>query len=237
MKKPSATVTIRRRRDHLAEMAARGTTHERTIASEKLARLDARFDFSAEEVAADIFVGWSRPAHARLAEPVLRVKQEWLDAANLVKWVFQDQFDAASAWRTTDEGAELLLHAEKADIKRFRPFAKNLYETIVAACAVFSSGRDVRALDRAPFLNGLYDGLIDEPRAVGAMVPGFSPVAKKKPAGGKKRRMPSAVLPPNSATIHPYDLGRDAGKKLRMATPRDELCESVRLAVAGPDAE
>jgi hypothetical protein len=236
-KKPSASVTIRRRRDHLREMAARGTTHEKTIASEKLARLDARYDFSAGQEGEDIFAGWGRPAHARDAAPVLEVRQEWLDAANLVKWVFQDKFHATSTWRTTSDGAELLLHAGKADIGRFRPFAKDLLETIIAACAVFSSGRDVRALDRAPFLNGLYDGLIDERRAAGAVVPGFSPVAKKKPGGGKKRKNPAAPPPPSSAAIHPYDLGHDAGGKMRVAVPRDELCEGIRLAVAGPETE
>ena len=235
MKKTSATADLRRRRDHLAEMAARGTEHEKSIAKEKLKRLEARHDFAPPDDldVEDIFAGWSRPAHSRVAHPVLKVKKEWLDAANLIKWVFQDKFHADSTWRTSPAETELMLHASAADTKKFKPFAKDLLGTIIAACKEFSSGGNVRELDRAPFLTGLYDGLIDERHPAGQRMPGFSPAAKKKPVRVKK---PKKNQPPaeHAATIHPYDLGRDAGQKLRINIPRDELCESIRLAVACP---
>jgi len=234
MKKVSSTSAIRRRRDHLAEMAARGTTHEQSIAKEKLKRMEEKYDFSAAAEIGDIFAGWIRPSHSHLAHPVLKVKKEWLDPANLIKWVFQDQFKAASSWRSTPAGAELMLHASKGDVKRLQPFARDLHDTIVAACAEFSRGRTIRELDRAPFLTGLYDGLIDEPRPHGSVMPGFSPVAKKKP--GRARKSPKNQ-PHAATTVHPYDLGRDAGKKLRVAIPRDELCEGIRLAVTGPEED
>lgn len=234
MGKHAATPAIRRRHNHLSEMAARGTDHEKTIARDKLRRLEARYDFTAsvETGGEDIFDGWERPANSRQAHPVLKVKAEWLDAANLTKWVFQDKFKTGTGWRTVADGAELLIHASLADVRRFIPFAKNLHETIVATCLEFSQGQAVRELDRAPFLNGLYDGLMGEPRAEGTMVPGFSPVAKKKPV---RRRKPAKSAPPaeNTAAVHPYDLGRDVGQKIRTAIPREELCEGIRLAVTG----
>ncbi|MEI8311907.1 MAG: hypothetical protein WCH98_14255 [Verrucomicrobiota bacterium] len=230
-----ATASIRRRRDHLSEMAARGTDHEKAIAKDKLKRLDARYDFAApaDIEVGDIFDGWERPASSQQSHPVLKAKKEWLDAANLIKWVFQDKFKTPSGWRSLADGAELMLHAGKADTDRFKPFAKNLHDTIVAACSEFSCGRTVRELDRAPFLNGLYDGLMDEPRPAGTMMPGFSPVAKKKLSRRKKPAKPAAATG-HAATIHPYDIGRDVGKKLRVNIPRDELCEGIRLAVTGP---
>jgi len=235
MKKTSATPALRRRWDHLSEMAARGTEHEKTIAKEKLGRLEARHDFSrpAARDAGDIFAGWPRPAPSQVAHPVLKVKKEWLDAANLIKWVFQDKFHTASTWRTAAAETELLLNANASDARKFKPFAKDLLGTIIAACEEFSRGCNIRELDRAPFLTGLYDGLIDERRTVGTRMPGFSPAAKKKPARVKKLKK-NQQQAARTATIHPYDLGRDAGEKLRINIPRDELCEAIRLAVAAP---
>ena len=235
LEKHPATSAIRRRRDHLSEMAARGTEHEKSIAKDKLKRLEARYDFAApaDLEAGDIFEGWERPAGSHESHSVLKAKKEWLDAANLIKWVFQDKFKTSSGWRSLPDGAELMLDAGREDAARFKPFAKNLHDTIVAACTEFSRGRTVRELDRSPFLNGLYDGLMDEPRPAGTMMPGFSPVAKKK-LPRRKKPAKSAAPAASAATIHPYDIGRDVGKKLRVNIPRDELCEAIRLAVTAP---
>ena len=233
--KLAAAASIRRSRDHLSEMAARGTCHEKSIAKDKLNRLEAKYDFGApaDLEPNDIFEGWERPARSHESHPVLKAKKKWLDAANLIKWVFQDKFKTSSGWRSLADGAELMLDAGKADTARFKPFAKNLHDTIVAACSEFSGDRAGGELDRAPFLNGLYDGLMDEPRPAGTMMPGFSPVAKKKPPRNKKPAK-SAAQPCTAAAIHPYDIGRDVGKKLRVNIPREELCEGIRLAVTAP---
>jgi len=234
MQKHSATADLRRRREHLSEMATRGTHHEKSIAEEKLQRLDAKYDFSAAEEppADDIFAGWDIPAPSQNSYEVLKVKSEWLDAANLIKWMFQDKFQTSSSWRSGPAGSQLMLQARQDDVKRLKEFAKNLHGTIVAACEEFASGRNIRELERAPFLKGIYDGLLDEPRPVGTMMPGFSPVAKKKAARVRKPKK-SEQKSGSAAAIHPYDLGREAGKKMRINIPRDQLCEEIRLAVAG----
>jgi hypothetical protein len=229
MEKHAATTSVRRRRLHLAEMATRGTEHEKSVATEKLKRLDSKYHFSdAPEIKdGDIFEGWKKPSPSRQSHPVLKVEKEWQDAANLVKWVFQDKFKTSSGWRSLPTGVELMLDAGKADTARFKPFAADLHATIVAACSEFSCGRAVRELDRSPFLQGLYDGLIDETRTSGTMMPGFSPFAKPK----RPRKKKSAPPPTNAPTVHPYDLGRDVGMKLRINVPREELCESIRFAL------
>lgn len=126
-----------------------------------------------------------------------------------------------------------MLHAARDDAARFKSLAKNLHDIIVAACSEFSCGRTVRELDRAPFLNGLYDGLMDEPRPSGTMMPGFSPVAKRKLPRRKKNAKPDSPAG-HAAAVHPYDIGRDVGRKLRVNIPREELCEGIRLAVTAP---
>jgi hypothetical protein len=232
MEKTLATTALRRRHAHLTEMATRGTDHEKSIAKEKLARLESRHDFSkqSEPEAADIFFGWQAPTYSEESHPLFVVAKNWQDAANLVKWVLADQFQASSAWRTLPDGVSLLVHAKIADVERMKPFAKSLLETIIAACTEFTGRRDVRELDRAAFLNGLYDGLMDEARPAGGMMPGFSPVAKKKPVRLRKSKK-SAPPVATSTSIHPYDLGRDAGRKLRTNMPREEICDAIRLAV------
>ena len=55
----AASSAIRRRRDHLSEMAVRSAFHEKPIARDKLKRLDARYGYAAPDDLApgDIFEG------------------------------------------------------------------------------------------------------------------------------------------------------------------------------------
>ncbi len=238
MQKTPAPSAVRRRHVHLTEMALRGTENEQSVAREKLARLESRYYFGPEpEVeTAEIFSDWSAPKPSGKAHPFLRVPTEWVEAGNLIKWIFQDQFDCSSVWRTHGTRSELCIHANLGDLKRLKGFASELLDTILAACKEFAAGRQIRELDRAPFLNGIYDGLMDQTRAAGARHPGYSPTAKKKPA---RIRTAKKSAPPVAAftAIHPYDLGRDVGVKLRSKVPRDTLCESIRLAVSTSDPE
>ena len=217
-------------------MAAGGTTHEKAVAEEKLRRLESKYDFAAKdpshaEDAENIFSGWPPPRASAKAYTVLKVESHRMDMANLIKWIFQNKFRISSSWKHLPKGAVLMLDASEADVKALKPFTKDLLTTIVAACTEFSRGNHIRELDRAPFLSGIYDGLMNEQRPVGTAMPGYSPVAKKKPARTKKteRAQPAA----SGATIHPYDIGVDAGKKLRINIPREQLCETIRLAVSG----
>jgi hypothetical protein len=85
---------------------------------------------------------------------------------------------------------------------------------------------------------------MNENRPAGTLVPGRSPIASKSKKGRSTPRKKAnkgssiaecrAVEPARMAAVHPYDLGREAGVKLRLEVPREEICEGIRLAVEGP---
>lgn len=109
MSKIAPTPEILRRRESLAVMLERGTPGEQEVAAVKLGRLDARYDFSfpcAEET--DLFGGWA-PKKSDKSSAVLSVENGWLDAGNLIKWVFENRFQLSAKWSYSGAGAELML--------------------------------------------------------------------------------------------------------------------------------
>ncbi|MEI6377435.1 MAG: hypothetical protein WCO97_09610 [bacterium] len=177
---------IRNRREYLEEMVRRGTEHEAIVAKEKLARLEARFDFLAKQTENidDIFSGWGTPKKSDTVAPLIAVDTGWRDVASLVKWLLQDKFGIASSWRETKKGCEIVAGIAEADLRRIRPLAKSLLAGITAICGEFFQSAPTTELERAPFLSGLYEGLMNEPRKGGSIVPGRSPIAGKKKRTG-----------------------------------------------------
>jgi hypothetical protein len=224
------TPSIARRRAHLQEMAARGTENEREIAKAKLASLEAKYRFDAPLPIPDIFDGWVKPAYARDATPIFTAANESLDAANIVKWILHEHFDVTATWRYHSEGADLQAHIRKGDAAKLGRHCKALLKNILLCCDAFSGGRPLRPLDRAPFLQGLSDGLLDEPRPHGSALAGYSPSAKPRV---RKYRTKSPPASQAAAAIHPYDIGRMAGQNIRIDLPADELCDTIRLVTGG----
>ncbi len=222
------TPGARRLHEKLSEMARRGTEHEAAVAKEKLARLEARFDFlgaPAEELE-DIFAAWPKPKPSHESKPLVTVPTDWQDVGNIVKWIFYDKFGIATTWKVTRGKAVVNAAAAADDLARLRPLAKTLSADIRKICTEYFGGRKTSELDRSPFLSGFYEGLMDESRATGRIVPGRSPLAKKK-----KKRTKFSKEPPMAA-LHPYDQGRELGKQMRINVPVESLCETIRLSLA-----
>jgi len=213
-------------------MAQRGTEHERVVAKDKLARLEANYDFDAPvpQATDDVFAAWGTPSASRDDSPLITIPAKWQDVGNVVKWIFQDKFGISSSWRVEGDTATIRVAAQKADVVRLRPLATSLCAGVRAICETYFSGPTTE-LDRAPFLSGFYEGLLDEAPATGRIVPGRTPVAKKK----KKRT--KAHSAPHSAALHPYDQGRALGKQMRINVPVETLCENIRLSLAEPDED
>jgi len=215
---------IRNRREYLEEMVRRGTEHEAIVAKEKLARLEARFDFLAKQTENidDIFSGWGTPKKSDTVAPLIAVDTGWRDVASLVKWLLQDKFGIASSWRETKKGCEIVAGIAEADLRRIRPLAKSLLAGITAICGEFFQSAPTTELERAPFLSGLYEGLMNEPRKGGSIVPGRSPIA------GKKKRRVKKNVAHQAAALHPYDIGRETGQNMRINVPVETLCKQIR---------
>ena len=218
-------------------MAERGTPEEQKVALEKLARLEAKYDFKREQETdiPDLFSGWS-PQKSGKSESVLSVDPEWMDAGNVVKWVFKNQFQLDSKWSQSAVDAKLLLLGNLGSVTRTKSFSDRLFGTIQAACLTFFGVRPTSGMERAPFLSGIYDGIMNEIRPAGMRLPGRSGLEKKKGARQTSRRAKSKkpVEVSAIASIHPYDLGREAGQKMRLDLPREAICEGIRLAVTAP---
>ena len=232
-KKAAPSPAIRNRRDYLDEMARRGTTHEAAVAHEKLARLEARYDFLAKrtEILDDIFAGWGKLEKSKAVAPLVSVGSGWRDVASLVKWIFKDKFGIASSWRETPHGTDLVAGIAEADLGRIRPLAGSLLNDMIAICREFSQDSPTTELERSPFLAGLYEGLMNEPRKIGCIVPGRSPIARKNKLRTKKNTQ-------HQAALHPYDIGRETGQNMRINTPVETLCKQLRQKIEGlPEME
>jgi len=236
MSKTPPTAEIWKRRERLEAMAARGTPHEQTSAEEKLRRLKGKYDFSRpnEDKMTGLFSGWTPKKRAE-AIVVLSVDAPWMDVGSLVKWVFANKFRLGTKWRHAATHADLMLEGCLGDLVRTKDFARALLETLQAACLAFFGERTVSSLERAPFLSGLYDGLLNEVRPEGSMLPGYSPLPKKKPKR-TLRAAKSAPPAPRVTTVHPYDLGRAVGQKIRLDVPRNEICDGIRAALQNEES-
>jgi len=229
MKKTIPKPSIRNRREYLQEMARRGTEHEAAVAKVKLQRLEARYDFGAKhpDDPSDVFTAWGNPKKAKTTSDLISVAREWRDVGNMVKWLFHDKFGLSASWQETPDGASIRIAIAERDLRRIRPLAQSLYNGIIAICREFFCNAPTGELDRAPFLTGLYEGLMNEARKDGGIAPGRSPVPKKKL---RRTRKPPAH---KTTALHPYDLGREVGSRLRVNVPAETLCEEIRQGISG----
>jgi hypothetical protein len=232
MSKIPATAQIWARRERLEAMIERATEHEKATARDKLQRLNEKYDFSQPEADdfPDLFRNWI-PKKSTTASAVFSVETPWMDVGNILKWIFENKFGLRAKWRMSATHSELMLEGCLGNLKRTKVFAQGVLETLQAACVTFFGNRTVKPLERAPFLSGLYDGLLNEVRPEGGMIPGYSPMPKKK-APRKTRLAKKSAQPPQAGfAVHPYDLGREAGRQMRLEVPREEICDGIRAAL------
>jgi hypothetical protein len=235
-KKPAASPSIRRKVRFLEEMARRGTPHEALIAAEKLRKIQAKFDFSEVPVAYDeddIFSSFQAVRRAGSMLEILKVAPDWIDASNLIRWILRDKLRIETAWfrNGADETLKAAIH--KGDQKRLRTFVAGIHKKILALCRTYFGDSSTGTLDRAPFIEGLFDGMMDLRRKEGEISPGRSPNAPKKIL--KRQRIAAEKTDHRAATVHPYDLGWTLGKGIRLDLPAEELESTIHLALHGSD--
>lgn len=228
-----------RMRESLREMAARGTEHEAKIAREKLSLLEAKYDFEGASAPQekDWFEDWPKAgggAHSKL-QPVLKIDPAWMDVGNVVKWVFAARLKVPTKWKMGAASVELGIGVHAKEVRSFKPLANKLYKNVVRVTQEFYQGlgrQHVGELERAPFIDGIADGLSGEVRQAGTMTPGRSPQPLPKKRG--KSSAPSKVKPSASVrhtAVHPYDLGLEIGKRIRFKEDLPELVQAVRAAL------
>lgn len=240
MKKP-ATESQWRMRESLREMAARGTEHEAKVAVAKLTLLEEKYVFGERVVADEVdwFRGWPQARASGTARVILNLDPAWMDAGNVVKWVLASRLKVSTQWKMQAGKVQLAAGVGAADARRLQPLARKLYENVVEVSReFFTAVGSVQAgeIERAPFIDGISDGLSGEVRAPGAMSPGRSPhppKKRKKRRGQVSAKVPgqASAEPPRHAAVHPYEVGLTVGRKIRLAEELPSLLHAVRAAL------
>ncbi|MEX1118770.1 MAG: hypothetical protein WEB60_08245 [Terrimicrobiaceae bacterium] len=233
MKKKIATTEIHNKRARLKEMAERGTEHEAKVALSKLKALENLFDFSGpdKETTPNLFDG----VHLKREGPsrsmrIISVEPAELEIGSYVKWAFLDRFRADSTWKKTKSGkTELHMNVDSSSAGQLRRVGDHIQKSFRAIWGEFSQGGTINTGQRAPFLSGVYDGMMGGGRPEGVRVPsalGGSP-SKKRRAGKPSKKQSDPVV-----GMHPYELGLALGEKIAMKVPPKSLPGELQKLMA-----
>ena len=204
----------------LQALAERGIDGERISAQRKIARLKARFDFSAPDPAEtpDLFLGaFKRSSTARW---IYSFGGHELDVANSVKWAIE----SATPIRCLHRGGDLLAEATPSTARKLTDIAAHIARSFRALIDKFSAVEGVSVTDRGVFVMGLYDGMMNEARPLGQRLP--SRPGRTKRAKGKK----PAVTGGAGLHTHPYSLALGLGKQIRFSAPLEQITAELEAA-------
>jgi hypothetical protein len=204
----------------LQALAERGIDGERLSARRKIARLKARFDFSAPDPAEtpDLFLGtFKRSQTARL---IYSFRGDEFDVANSVKWAIE----SATKVRCIYRGGDLLAEATPGTARKLTNIAAHIAKSFRTLIGEFSAVDGVSVTDRGVFVMGLYDGMMNEVRALGQRLP--SRPNRTKRAKGKK----PAVTRATGLRTHPYTLAYGLGKQIRFSAPLEQITAELAAA-------
>jgi hypothetical protein len=201
----------------LQALADRGIDGEKLSAQKKIARLEARFNFSAPapEETPDLFLGtFKRSSKARL---IYSFGRHEFDMANSVKWAIESAAKIPCMYR----GGDLLAEATLSTTRRLTDIANHITHSFRTLIDQFSAVEGVSVTDRGAFVMGLYDGMMNETRNPGQPLP--SRPGPKKMRKGKKH----AVAHAPGLHIHPYTVALSLGKQIRFSAPLEQIAAEL----------
>jgi hypothetical protein len=211
----------------LQALAERGIDGEKTVAQRKIARLQARFDFSGPDLSEtpDLFRGTFK--HSTTARRVYTFSRQEYDVANSVKWAIESATGIPCLFR----GDVLLAEANISTIKRLTKIANGIAQSFRTLLDQFSAIDGVSVSDRGVFVMGLYDGMMNEVRNVGQRLPSRAR-ATKKPKGKKP-----ALSAANHLDVHPYTLALGLGRQVRFSVPVEKITAELIASCAAALAD
>jgi len=206
----------------LTTLADRGVNGERDAAKRKLAKLRARYDFTkAAPDGADIFDGVFVKAIGGERYPVHTFEPAEMVWACNVKWAIETACKIPCTFR----GLVLMAEARPATVTDLERITKTIAGGFVKLWETYSRAPGVNAADQPVFLMGLYDGMMNENREAGALLPARSrsvavPRAKKR-----------SVAAPIGITLHPYSVAVGLGKQIRFSVPLNDITAELENLV------
>ena len=197
----------------LQALAEQGIDGEKISAQNKIARVKARFDFTAPDPdeTPDLFSGSFK--RSTTARRIYSFGGHEFDVANSVKWAIESATKIPCVYRDGD----LLAEATPSTANRLTQIADHIAHSFRALLEKFSAVDGVSVNDRGVFVMGLYDGMMNEVRNVGQRLPSRARVTKMRKA--KKR----AVSHAPGLHIHPYTVALSLGKQIRFSAPLEQI--------------
>lgn len=201
----------------LQALADRGIDGERISAQNKITRLKARFNFDipAPIETPDLFFGSFKPS--RTARRIYSFDTHETDVVNCVKWAIESATRLPCLYRD----GELLIEATRGTANKLAKIADHIARSFHALLARFSAISGVTVTDRAAFVMGLYDGMMNEVRDAGQPLPSRHRTRKKP----KAKTGPVARSP--DLHIHPYSVAVNLGKQIRFSVPLEQITNDL----------
>jgi hypothetical protein len=201
----------------LQALAERGVDGEKLVAQRKIERLKARFDFGAPcaEETPDLFQGTYKRSNQ--TKWIYSFPQAEVDIANAVKWAIESATGVHCLYRDCD----LLAEAAPGTANRLTRIAEHIGQSFRALAAKFSAVNGVTLADRRVFVMGLYDGMMNDPRDAGQLLPAH-PGSKRRGRAKKPDLSPATGL-----RLHPYTLAVGLGRQIRFSVPLQAIAEEL----------
>lgn len=214
-KKP-AHRRVRLLRSKLEALAAVGIDGEKVVAQNKLDRLLKRYDFTAPEVKlGDMFGGTFIPSP--IARSLATFPPSDQDIAAAVKWAIE----SATGLHASFRGNALVVEADVSCL----PQLTNIAHRITNGCRLlwerFERAPGVTPRDRSLFLRGIWDGMMQDERRSGELLP-----ARRIEAVRASRKRNALATAPGVG-VHPYTVALDLGRQLRFETPVTDIVGSL----------
>ena len=201
----------------LRALAEQGIDGEKISAQKKLARLEARFDFTGPDPTEtpDLFQGSFR--RASKARFVCSFGSNEFDISNSVKWAIESATKIPCVYRD----GHLLAEATLGTANRLTQVADHIARSFRTLIDKFSAIDGVSRSDRGVFVMGLYDGMMNEVRNVGQPLP--SRPGRTKTRKGRKPSISAAA----AVHVHPYTVALSLGRQIRFCAPLEEIAAEL----------
>lgn len=222
MKAKPATPAARTLRLKLEALAKQGVNGEATAAQAKLARLLARYDFNAPagQDMRDLFKGVF--ITSTQAEPVARLDSGALDVASFVKWAIEVRCNIPCLFKD----GQLFAQATHKTAQRLTSIATAVSDSFLKLWTQYRATPGVNPADRALFLRGLFDGMLDDV-LTGEALP--KRIDHWKPAKAKRKAVAHAA----GLSLHPYSVAVDLGRQIRFCVPLEEVSNQLQNTIRG----
>ncbi len=238
--KPPATDVHRKLREKLLRLCDSPVAGEAAAAKHKLERLLGKYDFNgksaqdaAQAATADLFEQVRVPVSRGKARLLFSFEPAESDIASFAQWAIEKSYSVKACIRSqSDWRTSIWVNANAPAMPELQKVAATIRSQFVTLWETLRKKADVEPTDRRPFMLGLYDGMMDDPRQPGQMLPqrGFA-AGKRRPKAKVKARKSDRAAP--GLATHPYTLAVELGRQIRFCATVEQTTAALESCIAG----